>query len=153
MGDVVQEDTSLKEQGRVLLLWRPMAARQAGHAVRLLLQNRVALSAFPVIRTARRARHDFLAAQDNLLEEEHVILAVDVHLHDHEDVVEDELAEIGQMMAFPVFDARLETRYRLLVLRSSLRLVDAICDALRSFETLLEFVIEWVIGRPPRGLQ
>ena len=75
-----------------------------------------------------------------------MIFPVNVHLHDHEDIFQNEFTEIGEVMPFPVFNTSLEVCYCLCVFGSSLRLVDLISDALRSSDAGLEFLDVRVVG-------
>ena len=70
-----------------------------------------------------------------------MIFPVNVHLHDHEDILQDKFAEIRQVMAFPVLNTGLEVCYRLCIFGSSLRLVDPSGDPLDNFDTFFELVI------------
>ena len=79
-----------------------------------------------------------------------MVLAVDIGLGDHKDVVEEELAKVLEVVALPVVDARLEGLDGLLVLRAPLRLVDLVRDALRRFGPPLELVVVRVRRRRTR---
>jgi hypothetical protein len=123
-----------------------------GHR-RLLFQNAVALRHLP---RARGRRRRLLAAQDDLLEQEDVVLAVDVALRDHEEVVEDEVAEVRYGVALPVLDAVLQVLNGGDVLDPPLCLVDLVGDPLGSVEALHELVIIRVLlfrGRLDQVLQ
>lgn len=88
---VIQEDSTLQKEGCVLLPRQPRTTRSwCG----LLLQNRVAFATLPDSSAVRGWQY-LLTAEDDFLEEEYVIFSVDVHLRDHEDILEDEFSEIG----------------------------------------------------------
>ena len=67
-----------------------------------------------------------------------MVLAVDLGLGDTEDVIKEESAEVGDMVALPVLDAALEVLDSRVVLRLSLCLVDLISDALCGGDASLE---------------
>ena len=69
-----------------------------------------------------------------------MVLAVDLGLGDTENVIQEKSAEVGDMVALPVFDATFEVLDSRVVLRPSLCLVDLISDALCSSDTSLEFL-------------
>ena len=75
-----------------------------------------------------------------------MVLAVDLGLGDTENVIKEESAEVGDMVALPVLDAALEVLDSRVVLRPSLCLVDLISDALRSSDAGLEFLDVRVVG-------
>lgn len=70
-----------------------------------------------------------------------MIFPVNVHLHDHEDVFQNEFTEVGEVMPFPVFYTSLEICYCLCIFGSSLCLVDPSGDPLDNFDTFLELII------------
>ena len=96
--------------------------------------------------TVARLRKVLLATQDNLLEQEDVILAVDLGLGDTENVIKEKSAEVGNMVALPVLDAALEVLDSRVVLRPSLCLVDLISDALGRLDAGFELVDVRIVG-------
>ena len=71
----------------------------------------------------------FFAAEDDALEQEDVIFAVDVGLGYDENVFEQEFAEIGDVVTLPVLDSTFEISDGLHIFSSALSLVDLVCDA------------------------
>lgn len=69
-----------------------------------------------------------------------MVLAVDLALGDGEDVVQEKVAEVGNMMTLPVVDAGGKVLNGERVLSPALCLVDLVGDALGGGATLLEFV-------------
>lgn len=145
MGDVIEEDPSLEEQRGRLLSRCSAAGRRRGRdglgAVRLL-QNRAAFSDLFV-----RNSGGVLAAEDDLLKEEHMILSVDIRFSDHEDVVEQEFAEVGESMSFPVFNSLFQHLDCRCVDRPALRLIDLLGDSFAGGDTVIKFLVEFVVGR------
>ena len=77
-----------------------------------------------------------------------MVLAIDLALGDGEDVIEEEVAKVGNVMTLPVIDAHRQVVYRELVLRPTLGLVDLVGDALGGGAALLQFVpVRVVLGR------
>ena len=151
LGNIVQEDAALEEKrGALLLVRRARAGKAEGSRWgRRFLEDGVALADLLAVSGLRNV---LLAAQNDLLEQEDVILPVDLGFGDTEDVVEQECAEVGDMVALPVLDTALEVLDRRVVLRPSLRLVDLISDALCGGDASLELVRVRVI-RVSDGLE
>ena len=59
-----------------------------------------------------------------------MVLAIHSRLRDREDIVEKELAEVGQLVPFPVVDALLQRFDGCLILCLTLSLIDPIGDTL-----------------------
>lgn len=132
---VVQENTTF-QQKRCRLFSRGSGA--TGQSDALFLEDRIVLATFPYRPIC--VRLDLLAAKNNFLEEEDVVFPVDVHLHDHEDVLEDEFSKVDQMMPFPVFNTLLEASHGLCILGSPLSFVDLVGYPFGRFQSLLQFV-------------
>ena len=75
-----------------------------------------------------------------------MVLAVDLGLGDTENVIKEESAEVGDMVALPVLDAALEVLDSRVVLRPSLCLVDLISDALGRLDAGFELVDVRIVG-------
>jgi hypothetical protein len=145
LSDVIEEDPSLEEQ-RGRLLFRCSAAGRWGRrdglgAVRLL-QDRVALGNLFV-----RNSGGVFAAEDDLLKEEHMVFSVDIGFRDHEDVVEQEFAEVGKCVSLPVFNSLFQQLNGCCVNCPALRLIGLLSDSLAGSDALLEFLVEFVVGR------
>jgi hypothetical protein len=109
-----------------------------------LLEYRVGLAALFAV----EVRNVLLAAKDDTLKEENVILAVDLGLCDGENVVEEQVSEMGYVVALPVVDALCEVLDGLNVLRAALGLVDLVRDAFGCGGAFPEFVIVRIaVGR------
>lgn len=91
-------------------------------------------------------RDVLLAAKDDLLEEEHMVLAVDLGLGDAEDVVEKERAEVRDVVTLPVLYAALEVLDSCVILCAPLSLIDLIGDAFSRVDASFEFIDPRVIG-------
>lgn len=91
-------------------------------------------------------RNVLLAAQDDLLEEEHMVLAVDLRFGDAEDIVEKERAEVRDVMTLPVLHAAFEVLDSCVILCAPLSLVDLIGDAFGRVDASLEFIDPRVVG-------
>lgn len=75
-----------------------------------------------------------------------MIFSVDVHFHDHEDILENEVAEIGQMMAFPIFDACLEAGDCKGIFGLTLRFINSVGDSFCILQTSLKLVVIGIVG-------
>lgn len=91
-------------------------------------------------------RDVLLAAKDDLLKQEHMVLAVDLRLGDAEDVVEKESTEVGNVVAFPVLDTAFEVLDSCVILCAPLSLVDLIGDTLSRVDARLELINPRVVG-------
>ena len=139
--DVVQKDTAF-EQKRSCLFSRRSGTSGEGDA--LLLENRVVFVALP--NRAICVRSDLLAAKDDFLEEEDVVFSVNIHFHDHENILKDEFAKVGQMMAFPVFDTCLEACDCECIFGLALSFVDSVGDCFGVFQTSLQLFVMGIVG-------
>ena len=75
-----------------------------------------------------------------------MILAVDLGLGDAEDIVEEEGAEVRDMVTLPILNASLEVLDCRVVLRPSLCLVDLISDALGRLNAGFKLVDVRIVG-------
>ena len=146
--NIAQKNTPLQKQRRILLR-RPKAPGQAQRRRGRLLLQYAPILALP-LGALRALLRRLLAAQYDPLKQKHMVLAVDIGLGDHKDVVEEELAKVLEVVALPVVDARLEGLDGLLVLRAPLGFVDLVRDALRRFGPPLELVVVRVRRRRTR---
>lgn len=86
------------------------------------------------------------AAEDDTLEQEDVVFAIDLRLGHNENIFEQEFTKVRDMVALPVLDPAFEVSDGLHILSSSLSFVDLVCDALSGCAPLLEFVVIWIVG-------
>ena len=91
MSDIAEEDTALQQQWCRLLFQSGRVALRYWRAI-LLLQQGVALA--DLLRAVLSLRMYLLATEDDLLEQEDVVLAVNVGLRDGEDLIEKQAAEV-----------------------------------------------------------
>ena len=91
MSDIAEEDTALQQQWCRLLFRSGRVALRYWRAI-LLLQQGVALA--DLLRAVLSLRMYLLATEDDLLEQEDVVLAVNVGLRDGEDLIEKQAAEV-----------------------------------------------------------
>lgn len=142
LGDIIEENAALEQQGRPLLGAGQGRRGHAGPNGLLLLENRASLA-----NLANGARlsgvmlDNLFAAEDNLFKQKDVVFAVNVGLGNDKNVVEEQIAKVGEMMAFPIFDTRLEGLDRVAVLDLALCLIGLIGNALGDGNALLELVI------------
>ena len=101
----------------------------------MLFQNGVAFVDFLAVRAKG---NELFAAKDDLLEQEYVVFPIHVRLGNHEDVVEQESAKVGDMVTLPIFDAAFQILHGREVFRPALRLVDLIGDPFRGSNAVLE---------------
>ena len=87
----------------------------------------------------------FLTAEDDALEQEDMIFAVNVGLGHDENVFEQEFAEIGDVMTFPVFNSAFEISDGLHILSSALSLVDLVRDTFGGRAPFFELIIIRVV--------
>jgi hypothetical protein len=85
------------------------------------------------------------ATKNYLFEQKNVIFAIDPGLLDEEDVIQDQLSEMREVVAFPVLDAALQLLDGLLIFSAALCLVDLVSDSFCGRRTFLELVIMWVL--------
>jgi len=144
--DVVQENATFEQQ------WCCTLACGTGAGVawcQLPVGFLQQTGALPALAAATVGSCDSLfAAKNDLLEQEDVVLAVHVALGDCENVVEEKLAEVGDVVAFPVFDAGLECLHRLTVVIAALGLVDLVGNALDGGIASLELIDQRVVSIP-----
>ena len=88
----------------------------------------------------------FFTAQNDLLEQEHMILPVHVRLGHGEDVVQEQDSKVADMVAFPVLDPTFKILDGGSVLCPPLLLVHLVSDTFRRFETGLEFLEMCIFG-------
>lgn len=80
-----------------------------------------------------------------------MVFPIHFRFGDQEDIVQEEIAEVGQMVAFPVFNTALELPHSLDVLSTALRLVDLVRDTLGCRRACFKLIVVWIlVGR--RGL-
>lgn len=75
-----------------------------------------------------------------------MVLSVHFRLGDSENIVEQEVAKVGQVMTLPFFDATFEISYSLIILRATLCFIDLVRYPLRCGGTSLELLVVWVIN-------
>ena len=109
----------------------------------LFLEDRVALS--DLLRVLW-LKSKLFTAEDDTLEQEDVIFAVDVGLGHDENVFQQEFTEVGDVMTLPVLDPAFEVPDGLHILGSALSFVDLVRDTLGRCTSLPEFVVVWVVS-------
>jgi hypothetical protein len=109
----------------------------------LLLKDRVALA--NLLRVLWLEGKLF-TTEDDALEQEDMIFAVDVGLCHDEDVFKQEFAKVGNMMTFPVFNPAFEVSDSLHILGSTLSFVDLVRDTFGGCTSSLEFVVVWIVS-------
>jgi hypothetical protein len=80
----------------------------------------------------------FVAAEDDMLEEENGIFVIDICLRDEEQVVEKEVSEVVGIVTLPVFDTLLQGLRCPNALCTALCLVDSVSNPTRHDESLGE---------------
>ena len=90
---------------------------------------------------------ELFTAEDDTLEQEDVIFAVDVRLGHDENIFEQKFTEVGDMVTLPVLDPTFEVSDSLHVLGSTLSFVDLVRDTLGGCTSFPEFVVVWIVGR------
>lgn len=145
MSNIIEENAALQQQWCCPLLRWSKPARKTCAVILLLFADRVTLPSFPVV-PSRRLRNDFFATKNNLLKQKDVIFSVNFHLHHHEDIVENKLAEVREVVAFPVLNTSFEALDSLYILLSALRFVNSIGDSFCGIPSAFEFFEIRVIG-------
>jgi hypothetical protein len=95
----------------------------------------------PGLRSPSGLRRSFLAAKDNALKQEDVILPINIGLGHHKEIVEEEITKVCKMMTLPVVDSRRQALDRLLVLGAPLCLVDLVGDTLCSIGSAFQLIV------------
>ena len=101
MRDVIQEDATLQQQWGTLLCLRAAGCCDLKSIRNLFLEDRITLT--DLLRVLRLEGKLF-TTEDDALEQEDVIFAVDVGLGHDENVFEQEFTEVGDMVTFPVLN-------------------------------------------------
>ena len=143
MRDVIQEDTTFQQQWGTLLCLRTTRCCDLESVRNLFLEDRVALT--NLLRVLR-LEGELFTTEDDALEQEDVIFAVDIGLGHDENVFEQEFTEVGDMVTFPVLNPAFEVSDGLHIFSSALSFVDLIRDTFGGCTSFLEFVVVWIVG-------
>lgn len=92
-------------------------------------------------------KSELFTAEDDTLEEEDVVFAVDVGFCHNENIFEQKFTEVGDVMSLPVLDSDLEIPNGLHILSPSLSLVNLVCDTFCGRTSPLEFIIVRIVDR------
>lgn len=108
----------------------------------MFLENRIT---FADLLAVRRGAEGFLAAEDDLFEEEDVIFPVNVGFGNDKDVVKKKFPEVFEVMALPIIHASVEGFHGLVVLGAALGFVDLVGYSFSSIRADLQ-LFEMLIG-------
>lgn len=142
MCDVIQKDATLQQQ-RGILLCLATSCCDLGSTRSLFLEDRVALSN---LLCTLRLKSQFFTTENDTLEQEDVIFAVDVGLGHNENIFEQKFTKVGDMVTFPILDSAFEVSDCLHILSSSLSFVNLVGNTFGGCGSSLKFVMVWIDG-------
>ena len=92
---------------------------------KLFLEDRVT---FPDLLRVLLLESKLFTTEDDALEQEDVVFAIDVGLGHDKHILEQKFTEVGDMMTLPILDSAFEVSHRLHIFSSALSLVNLVRD-------------------------